>query len=179
MNLRHPGGTVFQGVLLLRDKSARAISSMTLRKWLTLNLIITYQFLSKTLLLVSGFFSVGAAETEIARVPRIRPIDVIKIVPTAVLHVNIDGPSATIWTPAETHLSCQLTLVFPVVSAIQPSCSVRPASVRSGTRSGHFCSRTSLETKPCRPKSFVAKVSPSVVCYLSVGIAQYLVVLTF
>ena len=96
MNLRHPGGTVFQGVLLLRDKSTRGISSMTLRKWLTLNLIITYQFLSKTLLLMSGFLSVGAAETEIARVPRIRPIDVIEIVPTAVLHLNIDGPSATI-----------------------------------------------------------------------------------
>ena len=37
----HPGGTVFQGVLLLRDKSATA-SGMTLQRRLTLNLIISY-----------------------------------------------------------------------------------------------------------------------------------------
>ena len=36
-----------------------------------------------------------------------------------------------------------------------------------------------METKPCRPKSVVAKERCIVVCYLSVGAVQYLVVLTF
>ena len=36
-----------------------------------------------------------------------------------------------------------------------------------------------METKPCRPKSVVAKQRCIVVCHLSVGAVQYLVVLTF
>ena len=39
---------------------------MTHQRGLTLNLIISYQFLAKTLLVVSIIFSVGAVETEIA-----------------------------------------------------------------------------------------------------------------
>ena len=31
-------------------------------------------------------------------------IDVIQIVPTVVLHLNIEGPTAIIWIPAEAHL---------------------------------------------------------------------------
>ena len=44
---------------------------------------------------------------------------------------------------------------------------------------GHFCSRISLETKPWGPKSVVAKERRSDVRHFSVGIAQYLIVLTF
>ena len=65
------------------------------------------------------------------------------------------------------------------MSAIWPSRGVCPAFVIRGARNGHFCSRVSLETKPRRPKSVVAKEWRIVVCHFSVGIAQYLVVLTF
>ena len=69
--------------------------SMTHQRGLTLNLIISYQFLAKTLLVVSIIFSVGAVETEIAWTRRVCPIDVIDIVPTAVLHLNVDVKMAT------------------------------------------------------------------------------------
>ena len=58
-------------------------------------LIIGHQFPLNQLYLVSSSFSVGATETKITRMPRICSTDVIEIVPTAVLHLNIDGPMAT------------------------------------------------------------------------------------
>ena len=76
------------------------------------------------------------------------------------------------------HLSCPFTLVLLRMSAIKPSQSACPASVRRDAQSGHFCSCVPLETKPCRPKSVAAKSKRRVVCHLSVGTAQYLIGLT-
>ena len=45
--------------------------------------------------LVSSSFSVGATEAKMTRMPRRCSTDVIEIVPTAVLYLNIDGPLAT------------------------------------------------------------------------------------
>ena len=92
--------------------------STTLQKVLPRNLIISYQFLAKTWLVVFSFFSVGAAETEKAWTRSICSIDVIDIVPTAVLHLNGDVKLAAIWTPAKTHLSCHVALVFIGMSTI-------------------------------------------------------------
>ena len=93
-------------ILIRKTKKAKNKTgfSKTLQRGLPRNLIISYQFFAKTWLVVSSFFSVGAAETEIAWTRRICPIDVIDIVPTAVLHLNVDVKMAAIWTPAKTRL---------------------------------------------------------------------------
>ena len=46
--------------------------------------------------LVSSSFSVGATEAKMTRMPRVCSTNVIKVIPTAVLYLNIDGPFATI-----------------------------------------------------------------------------------
>ena len=70
-------------------------------------LIIGHQLPLNPSHVMSSSFSVGATETKITRLPRMCSTDVIEIVPTAVLYLNIEGPLATRW-PAETHLSCHL-----------------------------------------------------------------------
>ena len=64
------------------------------------------------LILVFSSFTVGASVTRTTSLPRMRPTDEIQIVRTAVLHLNIDGPTGIRWIPVAVHLSSHLTLVF-------------------------------------------------------------------